>query len=167
MNARATYRLQFRNGMTFARAETLAPYLARLRRQPSLRLADLCRRAQSTHGYDAIDMNLIEPPLGGEAGFQVSGRNVTSSWHRHRAGFRAQPHGSEPPLNAWWHDVLEWGAAAGHAQHFDVDWSAPKLIVPTLADPYGVALERGDFGLAFDGTPRKPSRSRRMISSYR
>src|SRR5206468_13004330 len=39
---------------------------------------------------------------------------------------------------------------ASHAGHFDVDWSAPKLIVPALADPYGVALGRGDFGLAFD-----------------
>ncbi len=148
---RATYRIQFRNGMTFARVEALAPYLARLGISHLYASPIFAAVPESTHGYDAIDMNLIEPSLGGEAGF----RAMAETLRRHGIGIVLDfvpNHMGASPLNAWWRDVLEWGAAAGHAQHFDVDWSAPKLIVPTLADPYGVALERGDFGLAFDRT---------------
>lgn len=39
----ATYRIQFRNGMTFDRAGGLVPYLEAARHQPPVRLADLRR----------------------------------------------------------------------------------------------------------------------------
>jgi (1->4)-alpha-D-glucan 1-alpha-D-glucosylmutase len=148
---RATYRLQFRNGMTFARAEALAPYFARLGISHLYASPIFAAVPESTHGYDAIDMNLIEPSLGGEAGF----RAMAETLRRHGIGIVVDfvpNHMGASPLNSWWRDVLEWGAAASRAPHFDVDWSAPKLIVPALADPYGVALERGAFGLAFDRT---------------
>ncbi len=140
---RATYRIQFRNGMTFARAEALAPYFARLGVSHLYASPIFAAVPESTHGYDAIDMKVIEPSLGSETGF----REMAETLRRHGMGIVLDfvpNHMGANPLNAWWRDVLEWGAAASPRPHFDVDWSAPKLIVPALADPYGVAPgERG------------------------
>ncbi len=47
------------------------------------------------------------------------------------------------PHNPWWRDVLEWGRDGACAQHFDIDWSAPTLIVPVLAKAYGELLAEG------------------------
>ena len=58
--------------------------------------------------------------------------------------------------NAWWLDVLEHGPAARHAGFFDIDWRpldetmAGRVLVPVLADHYGLVLERGELKLAFD-----------------
>ncbi len=59
-------------------------------------------------------------------------------------------HMGASPLNAWWRDALEWGAASPYAGHFDVDWSAPKLIVPRLGDHYGAVLKSGALQLRVD-----------------
>jgi (1->4)-alpha-D-glucan 1-alpha-D-glucosylmutase len=146
---RATYRLQLRGGMTFARAAELAPYLARLGIS-HLYLSPIFNAVPgSTHGYDGIDFNAIEPELGGYDGFVALSREMQA------AGVRiildiVPNHMGASPLNAWWRDALEWGAASPYAGHFDVDWSAPKLIVPRLGDHYGAVLKSGALQLRVD-----------------
>ena len=54
--------------------------------------------------------------------------------------------------NPWWRDILHWGADSDYAEHFDIDWKAPKLVVPTLGEPYGEALRQGRFGLELDAS---------------
>ncbi len=145
----ATYRLQFRNGMTFERAAKLAPYLARLGISHLYASPIFQAEPGSTHGYDVVDNRLIDTSLGGDEGFE-----------RMVAAFRAvgigivldfvPNHMSASPRNPYWRDVLEWGNASDCAQIFDIDWSAPKLLVPALATSYGQALESGAFGLNFD-----------------
>jgi (1->4)-alpha-D-glucan 1-alpha-D-glucosylmutase len=54
------------------------------------------------------------------------------------------------PRNPYWRDVLEWGPASEFAQFFDIDWTAPKLLVPALGTSYGAALESKAFALHFD-----------------
>lgn len=150
----ATYRIQFRNGMTFDRVAALAPYLSRLGVTHLYASPIFAAVPGSTHGYDAIDFSTIEPSLGGESAFRAMAEVLREHDIAILLDFVPNHMGANP-LNAWWHDVLEWGAAADHAQHFDIDWSAPKLIVPVLLVPYGVALERGDFALSVepdDGT---------------
>ncbi len=146
---RATYRLQLRGGMTFARAAALAPYLARLGIS-HLYLSPIFKAVPgSTHGYDGIDFNAIEPELGGYDGFVALARAMQA------AGVRiildiVPNHMGASPLNAWWRHALEWGAASAYAGHFDVDWSAPKLIVPRLGDHYGAVLKSGALQLRVD-----------------
>ncbi len=145
----STYRLQFRNGMTFARAGKLAPYLARLGISHLYASPIFQAEPGSTHGYDVVDNRVIDTSLGGDEGFE-----------RMVAALRAQGiglildfvpnHMSASTYNPYWRDVLEWGEASESAQFFDIDWSAAKLLVPALGTSYGEALEAGDFGLGFD-----------------
>ncbi|HSD93508.1 MAG TPA: malto-oligosyltrehalose synthase [Methyloceanibacter sp.] len=145
----ATYRLQYRNGMTFARAAGLAPYFASLGISHVYGSPIFQAEPGSTHGYDVTDPRAFDKSLGGEEDFA-----------RMEAAFRAEGlglildfvpnHMSASPRNPFWRDVLEWGQASEYAQFFDNDWSAPKLLVPALARSYGNVLEKGEFDLSFD-----------------
>src|SRR5215471_7643251 len=145
----ATYRLQLRGGMTFGRAAALAPQLADLGIS-HLYLSPIFEAVRgSRHGYDVVDNGTIASALGGEGGF----RALADALRRHGIGLILDfvpNHMAASPQNPWWREVLEWGAAARFAQHFDIDWTAPKLILPALARGYGKALEQGELGLAFD-----------------
>ena len=135
--------------MTFARAAELAPYLARLGIS-HLYLSPIFKAVPgSTHGYDGIDFNEIEPALGGYDGFVGLARAMRAAG----VGILLDivpNHMGASTLNAWWRDALEWGAASTYAGHFDVDWSAPKLIVPRLGDHYGAVLKSGALRVCVD-----------------
>jgi len=65
----ATYRLQFRNGMTFERAVALVPYIKKLGISHLYASPIFTATSGSTHGYDVTDANEIDPTLGGREGF--------------------------------------------------------------------------------------------------
>ena len=145
----ATYRLQFRNGMTFDRAATLAPYLSRLGISHVFGSPIFQAEPGSTHGYDVVDNRVIDQALGGDAAFA----RMIAAFRAEGLGFILDfvpNHMSASPYNPYWRDVLEWGQASDYAQFFDIDWTAPKLLVPALGTSYGQALEAGEFGLHFD-----------------
>jgi (1->4)-alpha-D-glucan 1-alpha-D-glucosylmutase len=145
---RATYRLQFRGGMDFDRAAALVPYLAALGVSHLYASPIFQATPGSTHGYDVADFNAIEPEIGGEAGFERLNRALAE----HGLGLILDfvpNHMGASPHNPWWRSVLEWGRDSRYADHFDIDWLAPKLIVPALGKPYGQALADGELGLAF------------------
>ena len=145
----ATYRLQFRNGMTFDRAATLAPYLSRLGISHVFGSPIFQAEPGSTHGYDVVDNRVIDEALGGDEAFA----RMIAAFRAEGLGFILDfvpNHMSASPYNPYWRDVLEWGQASDYAQFFDIDWTAPKLLVPALGTSYGQALEAGDFGLHFD-----------------
>jgi (1->4)-alpha-D-glucan 1-alpha-D-glucosylmutase len=145
----ATYRLQFRDGMTFARAAELAPYFTRLGISHVYGSPLFQAEPGSTHGYDVTDTRAIDQSLGGEEGFA----RMIAAFHGAGLGFILDfvpNHMTASPRNPFWRDVLEWGQASEYAQFFDNDWSAPKLLVPTLAAAYGTVLANKEFGLNFD-----------------
>ena len=145
----ATYRLQFRNGMTFARAAALAPYFARLGISHLYAAPVFQAEPGSTHGYDVVDNRVIDESLGGEEAF----RQMAAAFREHGIGIVLDfvpNHMSASPHNPYWREVLEWGRDSEWAQLFDIDWSAPKLLVPALATGYGEALETGAFKLDFN-----------------
>ncbi len=146
---RATYRLQLREGMDFAKAAALAPYLRRLG-VSHLYLSPIWTAAPgSTHGYDVCDANQVEAALGGRAGFAKLADAMAAEGLRvvldivpnHMAAHEANP---------WWASVLRWGEASRHAGHFDIDWTADRLLLPILGAPYLEALEGGALGVARD-----------------
>ena len=69
MIPRATYRLQFNSGFTFAQAEGIVPYLSDLGISHVYASPVTVAQPGSTHGYDVVDPTRINPELGGEAGF--------------------------------------------------------------------------------------------------
>src|SRR5438105_15382346 len=66
---RATYRLQFRKEFGFDDAAEIAPYLARLGVSHIYASPYLKARPGSTHGYDIVDHNALNPELGDAASF--------------------------------------------------------------------------------------------------
>ncbi|EMW1910211.1 malto-oligosyltrehalose synthase [Salmonella enterica subsp. enterica serovar Bareilly] len=151
----ATYRLQFRNGMTFDRAAALVPYLKNLGISHLYASPIFTATKASTHGYDVTDANEIEPSIGGREGFE-----------RLVAELKAQGlgliidivpnHMASSLENAWWRDVLEYGKESRYARHFDIDWSR-RLTLPFLGDTFDAVLENGEIAIKPDPATGKPT----------
>lgn len=107
----ATYRIQFRNGMTFDRAAALVPYLQQLGISHLYASPIFTATRGSTHGYDVTDANEIEPSIGGRAGFD----RMVSALKQAGIGLILDivpNHMAASLENAWWHDVVEHGEKA-------------------------------------------------------
>jgi (1->4)-alpha-D-glucan 1-alpha-D-glucosylmutase len=152
---RATYRLQFHHGFTFRDAKDLVPYLAAL--GVSHVYASPITEAQpgSTHGYDIIDHNRLNPEIGSDEDFG----GFTAALKAHGMGLIVDivpNHMANGADNVWWRDVLEWGEQSPFARYFDINWHAlradleGRVLLPVLGEQYGVILERGEITLSFD-----------------
>lgn len=145
MTPRATLRLQFHRGFTFADAADLVPYFARLGISHVYSSPIAVARPGSQHGYDVIDATCVNPELGGEPGLRA-----LSAALRH-AGLGlildiVPNHMAADPANAWWADVLRHGRASRHARFFDIDWQADdKVLLPILGRPLDEELARGEL----------------------
>jgi (1->4)-alpha-D-glucan 1-alpha-D-glucosylmutase len=157
MIPRATYRLQFFKDFGFDDAASIAPYLHSLGISHVYASPYLKARAGSTHGYDIVDHDRLNPELGDEAAFQ----RMVTAFQENGLGqvldFVPNHMGVGGADNPLWLDVLEWGPESRHAGWFDIDWDPDrrylrdKLLVPCLGDQYGVELGRGQIKLVFDG----------------
>ncbi|MDF0696137.1 malto-oligosyltrehalose synthase [Rhizobium sp. MC63] len=146
----ATYRIQFRNGMTFDDASRLIPYLKTLGISHLYASPIFTAVSGSTHGYDVTDANEIDPALGGRAGFDRLTERLAS------AGMGlvldiVPNHMAASPENAWWRDVLAFGRQSAYARHFDIDWREP-LTLPQLGQEFEEALAAGELRLVLDET---------------
>lgn len=149
---RATYRLQLRNGVDFAAAAELAPYLARLGVSHLYASPIFAARANSTHGYDVTDFSCPDPALGGMPGFE----RLVEALKRNGLGLILDfvpNHMAASVENQWWRDTLERGEASRFAAVFDIDWTrfGGRVLVPVLGDLYGRVLERGELSIEYDG----------------
>jgi (1->4)-alpha-D-glucan 1-alpha-D-glucosylmutase len=152
----ATYRLQLTKNFRFDDAAAIAPYLARLGISHVYASPFLKARPGSTHGYDIIEHDRINPELGGEEGFL----RLSDALKRHGLGlildFVPNHMGVGHADNSWWLDVLEWGQRSPYAAAFDIDWDAlphrrhPGVLLPILGRPYGDALRSGEITLSYD-----------------
>jgi (1->4)-alpha-D-glucan 1-alpha-D-glucosylmutase len=139
---RATYRLQLREGMTFARAAGLLPALEDLGISHLYLSPIFTAAAGSTHGYDVTDPTAIEPALGGREGFE----RLAAAARDHGIGLLLDivPNHTAFALdNPWLRDVLRHGERSRWARHFDIDWSKGRLVLPFLPDPFEAMLEAG------------------------
>ncbi len=152
---RATYRLQFNRDFTFRDAQTLIPYLAALGVSHVYASPITEARPGSTHGYDIINHNCLNPEIGGEANFaaftealRAEGLGLIVDFVPNHMGIGTD--------NPWWLDVLEWGPDSPFAIYFDINWHPARadlegrVLFPVLGDQYGVILEAGDIVLRFD-----------------
>jgi (1->4)-alpha-D-glucan 1-alpha-D-glucosylmutase len=152
----ATYRIQLAPGFGFDRAAALVPYLKQLGISHLYASPFLKARSGSTHGYDVIDHNSLNPELGGDAAF----RRLCDALRTADIGlildFVPNHMGVHFADNPWWLDVLEWGPKSPHAASFDIDWHTlaghPRggVLIPILGSSYGEVLERGEIELRYD-----------------
>ena len=155
MPIRSTYRLQFRNGMDFAKARRLVPYLETLGISHLYASPVMTAVKGSTHGYDITDANEIDPALGGLAGL----RELAGDLHARGLGLILDivPNHMAAHLdNPWWRSVVTLGAQSPFARHFDIDWSE-RLTLPFLGRPFEEELAEGAINLALDPGDRRPA----------
>ena len=152
---RATYRLQFHRGFTFRDATGLAPYLAALGISHLYASPITEARPGSTHGYDIIDHNRLNPEIGNEQDFA----ELTAALRAHEMGLIVDfvpNHMGIGADNVWWLDVLEWGRESPFAHYFDINWRPlradleGRVLLPVLGEQYGVILDKGEIALGFD-----------------
>jgi len=151
----STYRIQFRNGMTFDRAAALVPYIKRLGITHLYASPIFTATSGSTHGYDVTDANEIDPAIGGRAGFDRLVGTLK------QAGLEliidiVPNHMAASLENAWWRDVIEHGEQSRYARYFDIDWTR-RLTLPFLGDTFEAALEKGEIAIKADPTSGKPA----------
>ena len=134
----ATYRVQLTKDFGFEQAASLIPYLKELGISHLYASPFLKARPGSTHGYDIVDHDRLNPELGGDEGFAF----LAAALKEHGLGlildFVPNHMGVGRADNAWWLDVLEWGQKSPYADVFDIDWNAlphrrhPGLLLPIL-----------------------------------
>jgi (1->4)-alpha-D-glucan 1-alpha-D-glucosylmutase len=156
----ATYRLQLHAGLPLSRVRELVPYLSRLGIS-HLHCSPMLRSRQgSTHGYDVVDPNALDPELGTEADLEALHRELAAR----DMGIVLDivpNHMAASPENAAWEDVLTHGSSSRFARWFDIDWRANerelrgRVLMPILGDIRSRVLERDEITLDLEsGLPR-------------
>ncbi|QRM46420.1 malto-oligosyltrehalose synthase [Rhizobium sp. BG4] len=144
----STYRLQFRDGMTFDRAAELVPYLKALGISHLYASPIFTAASGSTHGYDVTDAGEIDPAIGGREAFE----RLCAELKEAGLGLILDivpNHMAASVENAWWRDVLRYGKQSRYAGYFDIDWSEP-LTLPILGKPFEEALADGELQIVTD-----------------
>ena len=153
----STYRLQLQKGFNFDDAAAIAGYLGDLGISHVYCSPYLQAAPGSVHGYDVVDHQKVNEELGGAEAHDRFCRRLGEA----RLGqvLDIVPnHMSLGKENRYWWDVLENGESSRYASFFDIDWQPyeerlrNKVLVPVLADQYGIVLRSGEIKIVRHGT---------------
>ncbi len=153
---RATYRMQLHHEFPFEFVRRQVEYLHRLGISDVYSSPFFRARRGSTHGYDIVDHNALQPAIGEREQLDALHADLEARGMGLVLDIVPNHMGVATADNAWWMDVLENGPSSLYAPFFDIDW-APlthelhyKVLLPMLGDHYGRVLENGDIRLRFD-----------------
>ncbi|PYE98268.1 maltooligosyl trehalose synthase [Rhizobium sp. PP-F2F-G38] len=144
----ATYRLQFRNGMTFDKAITLIDHWKALGISHLYASPIFAATEGSTHGYDVTDPNAFDVALGGREGFD----RLSAALKAADIGLILDivpNHMAASLENRWWRSVVEWGDQSPYAHYYDIDWSRP-LTIAELGKSFDEALDDAEIEIRLD-----------------
>jgi (1->4)-alpha-D-glucan 1-alpha-D-glucosylmutase len=150
----ATYRLQLNPAFGFEAARKIVSYLADLGVDTLYASPIFKARKDSTHGYDVVDPNEINPQIGSRSQFQA----LVERLHGSRMGWLQDfvpNHMAYDSHNQILMDIFEKGPSSPFFGFFDVVWDhlrenlRGKLIAPFLGNPYGETLENGELKLEY------------------
>ncbi len=151
----ATYRIQFNPEFGFAQTNDIASYLAALGISEVYASPILTPRKGSTHGYDTVDTNSINPELGGMESFE----KLIEELQLHNIGWVQDIVPNHMAFDCQNHilvDVLENGSDSQYHGFFDIDWNHPyedirgRVLAPFLGKFYGDCLESGELQLQYE-----------------
>lgn len=151
----STYRLQFNEGFTFARARELADYFEELGVTDFYSSPILRARPGSPHGYDITDHSQVNPELGGEEELVGLARDLRSRGMGLLVDVVPNHMSIAGSFNEWWQDVLENGPSSHFARYFDLDWNPPnptlrnRVLLPILGDQFGRVLEKQELRVSY------------------
>lgn len=145
-NLISTYRFQFNSDFTFEQFEKHIDYLKRLGVKTIYASPVFEAVAASSHGYDGLNPNRINPELGTLEQL----KSISETLNDHSLYWLQDivpNHMAFHPENPWLWDVLEKGRLSQYASFFDVAWNSRlfhgKLMVPVLADKLDKILDDG------------------------
>lgn len=153
----ATYRIQFNPSFDFQAAREIIPYLAELGISDIYASPIFKARKGSTHGYDVVDPDQLNPELGDEQDFEELIRelkNYGMGWIQDIV----PNHVAYDYENQMLMDLLENGESSKYLHFFDIEWDHPcesirgKLLAPFLGRFYGESLEGGEIRMGYDDT---------------
>ncbi|MEH1842006.1 MAG: malto-oligosyltrehalose synthase [Nostoc sp.] len=151
----ATYRIQFTPQFGFDDAKAIAAYLADLGISDLYASPIFKARSGSTHGYDIVDANQLNPELGTNESFDELVGEIQSlgmGWLQDIV----PNHMAYTSENPYLMDILEHGPDSSYTDYFDLSWNAPfgdrqqRILAPLLGDFYGVSLENGNIQLQYE-----------------
>ena len=151
----STYRIQFNPSFGFQEAKEIVSYLAELGISDLYASPIFRARKGSTHGYDVVDPNQINPDLGTEYDFEELAKELA----KHELGWLQDiipNHMAYSSENTMLMDIFEKGQTSDYYRFFDVDWEHPyegirgRILAPFLGTFFGEALENGQIKLSFD-----------------
>ena len=145
----ATYRLQFNAQFTFRDAARIVAYLHALGITDVYASPLLRARKGSTHGYDIVDANALNPELGTEEDFDALHGELASRGMGLLLDV-VPNHMAASHENSWWMSVLENGPQSRFLHYFDIDRREDKVLLPILGRPYGEALESREIQLRYE-----------------
>ena len=154
---KATYRIQLNSSFGFTETKTIVPYLAALGITDIYASPIFKARKGSTHGYDVVDPNQLNPELGTEADFEALSEDLKN----HGMGWLQDVvpnHMAFDQENQMLMDVLENGQGSEYLRFFDIDWDHPyegikgRLLAPFLGSFYGECLEGQEIQLRYGST---------------
>ncbi len=151
----ATYRLQFNSSFGFKAAEGIVDYLARLGITTVYASPIFKARKGSTHGYDVVDPNQLNPEVGTREEFDALVEKLHARGLRWLQDF-VPNHMAYDSANAILMDIFERGTGSDYHGFFDVVWDhlrenlRGKLIAPFLGSPYGETLEKKELALEYN-----------------
>ncbi len=150
----ATYRIQFNPDFGFEAARHIAPYLVELGVSDLYASPIFKPRQGSTHGYDVVNPNQLNPELGTPEQFQA----LIQTLQDHQIGWLQDivpNHMAYDSQNPFLMDILEHGPNSEYFNYFDIEWEHSyndikgKVLAPLLGDFYGNCLEKGEIQLQY------------------
>ncbi len=153
----ATYRIQFNSAFDFDAAKAIVAYLAELGISDLYASPIFKARAGSSHGYDIVDPNQINPELGTKEAFEA----LVEELQQHDIGWIQDivpNHMAYDSENKYLMDILENGPDSTYVDYFDISWNSPfssseePILAPLLGNFYGACLENGEIQLKYDAS---------------
>ncbi|YAF94084.1 MAG: malto-oligosyltrehalose synthase [Nodularia sp. CChRGM 3473] len=155
----ATYRIQFNYQFGFNSARKIVDYLDELGISDLYASPIFKAKPGSTHGYDIVDPNQLNPELGTQEDFTA----LVQELKQHHMGWLQDivpNHMAYDSQNQYLMNVLENGNKSVYANYFDINWNSPisngfsnqqePILTPLLGNFYGDCLENGEIQLKYD-----------------
>lgn len=146
----ATYRVQLRNGVDLDAVRERIDWLCALGVSHIYLSPLFSAAAGSTHGYDVIDPNRVDPVLGGEEAFQ----DLSAAARAAGLGLVLDivpNHMAFTPDNLHIADLMRHGQESRFASLFDIDWRKGPLHFPVLDRSPDELLATGDLAFIAPG----------------